>query len=123
MVRTLPAARVACGSCSLCCHGQDVVLHPEFGDDPSTYVTRPGVDPTNGGIAVLLLARKANGDCHYLEAGRCSIHDHRPSICATFSCVDWFRRKTRAERRRIERVAPGAKALFARGRQLLEGGV
>lgn len=107
----------------MCCTNEEIVLHPEHGDRPELYVTRPGVDATQGGLPVLLLAQKPNGDCHYLQDGRCSIHAIRPSICRAFSCVDWFRRKTRAERRQIERIAPGARAIFARGRQLSEGGV
>ena len=93
-------AIVKCGACRACCRGEAVVLHPEHGDDVSSYETQPMPLPGLGGgglleklaVAIgsssrLLLKQKTNGDCIYLsdDAG-CTIHARRPAMCRVFDC-------------------------------------
>lgn len=122
-MRAIPASTVACGSCRRCCVGELIMLHPEHGDVADLYQTVEVTNPMTGkrGLAI---DQRADRSCVYLDADTgCTIHDMAPAICRAFSCLDWFKSKTRAQRRQIERGAPGARAIFARGRELAEGGV
>ena len=57
---------VPCNGCTACCHGV-IVLHPALRDDPSQYETEqlPGFG--------MVLKRKPDGSCHYLNGNGCSI--------------------------------------------------
>lgn len=111
-------ANVPCDGCTLCCRNDLIVLHPECGDDASSYETVPVVHPLTGKPA-FALRRQANGDCVYLGAAGCTIHDRAPTICREFDCRRQFLQFTRQERRRL--VADGlmSREVFAAGRARL----
>lgn len=73
-----PTRVVPCGTCTECCRGDAIFLHPECGDDPSTYET----EEYEGR---LILKHKPNRDCIYLDGG-CTIHERRPVICREMDC-------------------------------------
>lgn len=65
------------------------------------------------------LPHKAGSDeCIHLTATGCAIHDRLPVVCSAFDCRAMYLMHGRAERRRRERLMPGAKALYDRGREL-----
>lgn len=117
-----PVRDVPCGDCRLCCKGEAVFLLPEYGDDVSAYETRHGLNPLSGQVGHQLQTQP-NGDCIYLGEAGCSIHDRRPVLCRSFSCVVMYLSVPRAERKRREKKVPGYKELAARGRELSEQGV
>lgn len=110
-------AVVACGTCTLCCHNEMIILLP--GDDRSKLLTVMDTNPMNG-QPVLRLAQKPNGACGHLEGGKCSVYEHRPQMCRAFSCVDLYKSKTLPERREIARGDAYVQALFQRARELIE---
>ena len=71
---------VPCGSCTLCCQGDIVILHKEMGDRFSDYkVRRIG--------RAWVLQHQENGDCIYLDREKgCTIHHNRPAVCREFDC-------------------------------------
>lgn len=112
-----PTAVVPCGSCRACCKGEEIVLQPGL-DDRAAY---PEAIPTTNvftGEEAWKLPQKDNGECVHLTEAGCAIHDRAPAICRTFSCIGMYLMHDRAERRRRERLIPGAKDLYARGREL-----
>lgn len=97
-----------------------VPLHPERGDNPAEYDTAmcytPGKEP------YLILNRKDNGDCVYLDANGCTIHDRAPWVCRTFDCRELFKASDRIGRRRAIKNRDVTKEIFDRGRELLNVG-
>jgi Fe-S-cluster containining protein len=68
---------VPCNGCSACCRNYyDVTVRPEDDQELET-VERNGrrVLPVN-----------ADGECHYLVNGQCSIYARRPTECRVFDC-------------------------------------
>lgn len=110
---------VPCGQCTLCCHGEVVVLHPEAGDDPSLFRTEPFKDPTQAGRLTQRLLLAENGDCTHLIEGKCEVYDHRPAMCRAFDCRAFYRSRDRAARRRMERQSPATGEILRRGRELI----
>lgn len=75
-----PTMHVPCGTCTECCKGDAIFLHPECGDDPAQYETENYQGRT-------ILKHHPNGDCVYLDRQRgCTIHDRRPTICREMDC-------------------------------------
>ncbi len=109
---------VPCNGCTLCCKNDTIVLHPQYGDDPSQYQTVPTVNQLTG-EQVLMLDHKPNGDCIYLENNQCSIYEKRPVICKTFDCRRMYLGFTKAERLKMlkmgwidkEKIEAGKKRL------------
>ncbi len=96
-------------------------LHPECGDDPTTYETIPVVHPLTGEPG-LMLKRGADGlSCGYLEKGKgCTIYDRRPAMCREFDCRGAYLRLlelSRNERRALSK--PLGRKVTQRGRELL----
>ena len=93
---------VPCGSCHLCCH--TIIT---LADDEYHYAwTMQVID----GRVQRILCRQPNGDCIYLQHGKCSIHGRAPKVCRDFDCRDLVRKpnpKVPAE-------------VVARGKELLE---
>lgn len=118
-----PAADVPCGACRRCCqHNSIVMLLPQHGDQVETYdheiVTLPGAG--RGPI----LKRKPNGDCIYLGADGCTIHDRAPVICKTFDCRGAFLAfmdRPRQERRRMLKAGMIDGEILDAGKTLLAG--
>lgn len=105
-----------CGTCSLCCHGK-VFLFPDENATHLDVITDTRID----GKRLRRLITKADGECGHLEAGRCSVYEHRPRICRSFDCRDHYHLPA-AERRRREAilVSPRDRQIIARGRELAE---
>jgi uncharacterized protein len=97
-------AHVPCAGCTACCQNDLLFLHPELGDDASTYETMPATNPITG-RAGLALKHKKEGGCIYLGNGGCTIHDRAPAICREFDCrrfyLSFMKQYDRSERRRI----------------------
>lgn len=68
---------VDCGPCTACCKHDHVILGPK--DDPAAFKWHE----ENGYV---VLDRKDNGDCVYLEPAGCGIHGAAPDICKRFDC-------------------------------------
>lgn len=98
-----------CKGCTACCRGDRIYLIP--GDDPSQFETVPADD---GRRAI----RQVKGECIYLVPEGCAIYDNQPQMCRRFNCVDYFRSKSRQERRRLERQRPDHfPAIFAAAKE------
>lgn len=111
---------VPCNGCTACCRNELLFLHPEMGDRPESYETKPAVNPLNG-RAGLALEQKPNGDCIYLGDVGCTIHGRAPAICKAFDCRRWFLSLgSRSERRRLLRAGMVTKDVLDAGRSRLE---
>ena len=71
---------VPCNGCNLCCKNDAIRLMPY--DDKTLYKTEPHFFMRGE----VMLAHKKNGDCYYLGANGCTIHDTKPAQCKTFDC-------------------------------------
>lgn len=112
-------SHVPCGDCHLCCRLM-TVLHPEKGDDVSSYQTaqwyRDGIDKP----PIVILDRLPNGDCFYLGEHGCTIHRRAPISCREFDCRSIFAGSDRPGRRLAAKQGLMPKAIFDRGRELIE---
>jgi Fe-S-cluster containining protein len=110
-------APVPCGSCHKCCTNRTVIVLMPQVDDPNAY--RITWDD-HGNV---VLQHKPNGDCTYLEDGKCSIHGNQPFVCRGFDCrhvhLDLMA-NTRNERRQIIREMPDLEELADQGRDMIE---
>lgn len=80
VISNRPTRNVPCGTCTACCQGDAIFMHPECGDDPSQYET----EMYEGRV---ILKHKPNGDCIYLDRAKgCTIHERRPAICRELDC-------------------------------------
>lgn len=100
VVDKVVAAGFQCKRCGKCCMGR-------FGDNTVTVfpseiraimaaaglgwfdVARPYESDDVDGKGVIhtfewALRRKENGDCAFLEGGKCAVYEHRPRICRTY---------------------------------------
>lgn len=105
-------ADVPCNGCHLCCHSELITLFPDEGDDVSSY------DHEVMG-ELIVLKRKPNGDCIYLNDSGCSIHERAPAVCKAFDCRLAFLKYSRNERRMMVKDGLVAKEVFEAGRQRL----
>lgn len=109
---------VPCKSCTLCCRGESIVLHPHLGDDVSKYETDSGTNPLTGEPAQIL-KHKPNGDCYYLGEGRCTIYEDRPLICREFDCRKMVLSLTKRQQAGILAAGRGDTAVFNAGKARL----
>lgn len=105
---------VPCNGCTLCCRRDMIMLLPDEGDDVDSYEHEIRTVPGVGSIATV--KKGADGCCIYLGADGCTIHERAPTICKTFDCRDFYRRKTRHERRRLVAEGMCSKDVFEAGR-------
>lgn len=89
------AVSVPCGGCTACCKGEAVYLVP--GDAVASYL----VEMSPGGKG-LVLQRKANGECVYLDASGCTIHDRAPTLCKVYDCRRQYQMYSRLTRRKMQ---------------------
>ena len=108
---------VPCDGCRRCCTNDLIVLHPEMGDDVTSYETIEIKHPFTG-KAGHALARGSDGNCVYLGAAGCTIHGRHPAICREFDCGGLYQRTTRAERKRWIAQGVATKEVFAQGRRV-----
>ena len=116
-------ADVPCGSCTLCCRRDALILDPGMGDDPSQYQTVSTTHPVTG-QPVQMLDHKPNGDCVYLDrTAGCTIHDRAPAICQIFDCRGFYNSllssSTRKERRQMIERGMISKGILKAGRDRL----
>lgn len=107
---------VPCGTCSLCCRGEAIILHPEDGDDHRTFLTKKIWHPLQN-KEVYALQRKSDGDaCIYLGAmGGCTIHERRPAICRSFDCRKFAQKFSRSQIKKLDAVGAGDLKVWERG--------
>lgn len=107
-------ADVPCGSCTLCCRTLIVPLaNEEFEKYDWAWITT-----REGKRLGRALQRRPNGECVYLGEQGCTIHDHAPHVCQTFSCSDLFLNSDRAGRRQAIKSGKLPKALFDKGHEM-----
>lgn len=98
-------------------------MHPEMGDDISSYDTGRWYDGRTGEYKGLILWRVPDGpnkgDCIYLTPDGCSIWERAPWTCRTFDCRDLSRLPSAQRRKRIE-SGEMPKEIFMRGHELVE---
>lgn len=107
---TTVEGNVPCDGCKACCRNFSMVmLEAEWGDDHTKYKTQQLPDGRH------ILKFKINGDCIYLGADGCEIHDDRPAVCRKFDCRVEFLSTTPMHR--AYEVASGyfSKAVFDAG--------
>lgn len=111
-------AIVPCGTCRACCKYELVALYPEDGDDVDSY--QHDSVTLHTGESIVILKRKPNGDCIYLDAEHgCTIHDRAPIVCQAFDCRGYFLKYDRQTRRLLSRRSPHTKEVFEAGRKRL----
>lgn len=66
-----------------------------------------------------IVAKGTEGNCIYLGADGCTIHDRAPFICRIFDCRRWFLSKTRIERRTMVKSRLADAEIFKAGRKRL----
>jgi len=104
-------AKVACGSCNLCCKKARIPILQSY-DDANAYQTE-----FLGGV--LCLQHKPNGDCIYLGDAGCTIYDKRPAVCRKYSCVTHYKSLTKSQQKEAVRVGLVSEAVLRAGRQRL----
>lgn len=109
-------SNVPCNGCTACCRGDTIMLHPELGDDPGTFLTEPAHNPLTG-KAGLMLQHKPNGECVYLGEGGCTIHERAPVICREYDCRMQFAGLSRQQRRWLVKRGMFSQATMQAGRK------
>lgn len=106
---------VPCNGCTACCERDMILLHPEYGDDPSQYETMEVTHPVTGKPA-RALRHKPEGGCVYLARGvGCTIHDRAPAICKEFDCRRFAAHFTKEERRAMISANMASRPVFQAG--------
>ena len=116
-----PRADVPCAGCRRCCTNNSIVMLLEQEGDVLAAYEHEIVDLPGAGRGPIL-KRKPNGDCIYLGAHGCTIHDRAPAVCKVFDCRDAylnFLSYPRADRRRMIRDGMIDPDIFERGRALI----
>ncbi len=107
---------VPCNTCIECCRSkQALLLHPDQGDDVSSYQVTAAAHPDTGAL-VYLLATKENGECIYLGPSGCTIYLRRPLLCRTFDCRKHYLILPRQDRDNLVRLGLSSRAVFNAGR-------
>jgi len=102
---------VSCNGCIECCRsGQGLFLHPEQGDDVSSYRTRTVTG--SAGETVFLLETAPDGACVYLGKSGCTIYERRPLLCRTFDCRKHYLILPRQDRDNLVRLKLSSRAVF-----------
>lgn len=106
---------VLCAGCTECCRsGQGLFLHPEQGDDVTSYQVQATAD--QAGNPVYLLATDASGACVYLGPSGCTIYERRPLLCRSFDCRKHYLILPRQDRDNLVRLGLSSRAVFNAGR-------
>jgi Fe-S-cluster containining protein len=82
----------SCNGCGLCCRLFLINLSKEeYESGIYTTVFPKGISPDKFSEAqncgAILLAKKEDDCCIYLEDNKCSIHANRPKVCRAFFCT------------------------------------
>lgn len=109
---------VPCGRCTLCCR---TLIVPLAEEEYEQYEGHWGwITSRDGKRHGRALLRRPNGECVYLGENGCTIHGHAPHVCQRFDCRENFAKHTRAQRRQLINSGKLPKALFDRGREMIE---
>jgi len=103
-----------------------VMLLADEGDDVGSY-DHEIIDLPEARIGPLdhlagrgpILKRHPNGDCVYLGADGCTIHDRAPVICRIFDCRRLVRSHTRQEIRRMVSSGLLDRNIVEQGRKMI----
>ena len=80
--RALLMADVPCDGCTLCCSGAGAGAHRGVFITPA----EEGKYEIERRFGRIMIARRENGDCIYLEERGCAVHDDKPLMCQGFDC-------------------------------------
>lgn len=83
MPADVPTANVPCGGCHACCQ-----------KDAVAFLMPDELEKFERGefMGAPMTAKKANGDCVYLERGKgCLVHDDPPVICKAYDCAGAYK--------------------------------
>lgn len=105
---------VPCNGCTLCCQGDAIRLEVE--DVIAEYKTEP--HPYISGA--LMLAHKPNGECIYLDAHGCTIHERAPLLCRIADCRGVAARLDFDMARRLHSLGKLDIRVWDQGHRLLE---
>lgn len=110
-----------CGGCGArCCRGEAILLMPEAGDVVENYTRVYGTHPGTGRSGFFIPQTPETQRCVYLaDDDRCSIYDHRPVLCRTFTCWEYVDHTPRAERRRRLKLGATNPDIEQRGHHVL----
>lgn len=74
---------VPCNGCTACCRNFEMIRLDERDDiDPEDMVGAIMQD----GSRWVVLKHQENGDCIYLQDGKCSVYEKRPLVCRQYDC-------------------------------------
>lgn len=116
-------AKVPCGSCTLCCQGdQPIAVMEKFGDDPGIYQAQSqGLN--RHGEEVFYLDHQDNGDCIYLDREKgCKIHARRPALCRSFDCAALKQNNTQDDMELACKLGVVSLSILVRGSDLMRKG-
>ena len=91
------ASNVPCNGCTLCCRGDAISIHPEYGDVAADYQTVPHHIPELAQKGIRMLAHKPDNSCIYLGENGCSIHGKAPALCREFDCRKMVQKHARPQ--------------------------
>lgn len=103
---------VPCDGCTLCCRGDAVFLHADYGDNIYSYK----IEFLRGRP---MLAHKPDGSCFYLGESGCTIHDRRPVACREFDCRAFVEKYSRSVIRRLQHQGALNADVLEQARKLL----
>lgn len=108
-------ANVPCDGCTLCCRRDMIVLME--GERPEDYEVEE--IRTKTGEVFHMVKKGPDGNCIYLGAEGCTIHDRAPALCKAFDCRLAYKIVPRRERRARLAMGIGDKAVMDAGRKRL----
>ena len=114
-----PDRPVPCNGCRECCRGDMISLKLHLGDKVEDYRCHQEVNPVTNHLD-WVLDHKPNGDCVYLGATGCTIHDRAPVVCREFDCRLVFKALTRNQRREWVKNGAIKQSVFDAARKRLD---
>lgn len=117
MNRVQSRIEVPCNGCTLCCHGDLIRLERIDRGEDYKVETHPFIP------GALMLAHKPNGDCIYLDSGKCSIHENAPSLCRLADCRGIAMKFDYDTARRLHAMRLIDIRVWDHGRMLIERGL
>jgi len=82
-----------CEKCGKCCVGKEIRITPDEYVRIRRYLKEKGkyfkfyVLKYDKGIPVLIIKNKENGECVFLENGKCMIHEVKPFQCKSYPAI------------------------------------
>lgn len=113
-------SNVPCGECHACCYADAISLHPEYGDNPTQYITVPHALKELADQGVLMLTHKPDLTCVYLDSNGCTIHDRAPALCREFDCRNILKKVGLTKARKLVKKGVLRQAIINRALILLQ---